>query len=119
MAARRLVLDASAAVCIIEGLEAAKTLDSEVENADLVLPSSLMLTEVANALWRLQRSGQLAAETLPSLLEQAARLVDRLEPDHLLLSETLHWPGLPSQPSCLRLPLPVPGASRSRHLAHG
>ena len=57
--------------------------------ADLVLAPELMLTEVANALWRLQRAGQLPAEGLQQPLSRAAELVDVIEPDRHLQVEAL------------------------------
>lgn len=57
--------------------------------ADLVLAPGLMLTEVANALWRLQRAGQIEASGLQQRLDRAAALVDHIEPDHTLLPEAL------------------------------
>jgi predicted nucleic acid-binding protein len=55
----KLVLDASAVVRIIEGSPEAAVMHEAVLAADLVLAPELMLTELANALWRLQRAGQL------------------------------------------------------------
>lgn len=52
----KLVLDASAVVRIIEGSPQAAAMGEALAAADLVLAPGLMLTEVANALWRLQRS---------------------------------------------------------------
>jgi len=49
-----LVLDASAVVRIIEGAEPAAPFQEAVLKTDLVLAPELMLTEVANALWRLR-----------------------------------------------------------------
>lgn len=92
MAARestRLVLDASAVVRIIEGSSQACAFAEAVENAELVLAPELMLTEVANSLWRLQRAGQLQAATLQARLRRAADLVDHIEPDRTLQSEAL------------------------------
>jgi predicted nucleic acid-binding protein len=57
--------------------------------ADLVLAPELMFTEVANALWRLQRAGQLEASGLQQRLSRAADLVDHIEPDRTLLAEAL------------------------------
>lgn len=54
----KLVLDASA-VRIIEGSLEASVMYEVVLAVDLVLAPELMLTEVANALWLLQRAGQL------------------------------------------------------------
>lgn len=87
--APKLVLDASAVVRIIEGSAQAIELHDTVLNADLVLAPELMLTEVANALWRLQRAGQLAADGLQRRLSRAAELVDHIEPDRTLQAEAL------------------------------
>jgi predicted nucleic acid-binding protein len=84
-----LVLDASAVIRIIEGAEQSASFEEAVLNADLVLAPELMLTEVANALWRLQRAGQLAADGLQQRLSRAAELVDVIEPDRHLQVEAL------------------------------
>lgn len=84
-----LVLDASAVIRIVEGSEQAAALSEMVLNADLVLAPELMLTEVANALWRLQRAGQLPAADLQRQFSQAAALVDHIEPDRHLQVEAL------------------------------
>lgn len=84
-----LVLDASAVVRIIEGAEPSDSFQEALLNADLVLAPELMLTEVANALWRLQRAGQLSAEGLQQRLSRAAELVDVIEPDRHLQVEAL------------------------------
>lgn len=84
-----LVLDASAVVRIIEGAEPAAPFHEAVLKADLVLAPELMLTEVANALWRLQRAGQLEADGLQRRLSRAADLVDVIEPDRHLQAEAL------------------------------
>ena len=68
----KLVLDASAVVRIIEGSPEALVMHEAVLAADLVLAPELMLTEVANALWRLQRAGQLEASGLQLRLSRAA-----------------------------------------------
>jgi len=85
----RLVLDASAVVRIIEGSPEAVVLHEALLEADLVIAPELMLTEVANALWRLQRAGQLDAATLQPLLARATALVDHIEPDRTLQPEAL------------------------------
>jgi len=85
----KLVLDASAVVRIIEGSPEASVMHEAVLAADLVLAPELMLTEVANALWRLQRAGQLEASGLQQRLSRAADLVDHIEPDRTLLAEAL------------------------------
>jgi predicted nucleic acid-binding protein len=45
-------------------------MEQALESADLVLAPELMLTEVANALWRLQRAGQLEAGGLQQRLDR-------------------------------------------------
>jgi predicted nucleic acid-binding protein len=87
--AAKLVLDASAVVRIIEGSALAFELQEAVLAADLVMGPELMLTEVANALWRLQRAGQLEADSLQRRLSRAAELVDHIEPDRSLQAEAL------------------------------
>ncbi|QVV68754.1 type II toxin-antitoxin system VapC family toxin [Synechococcus sp. LA31] len=87
--APRLVLDASAVVRIIEGSPQAAAFQQAVLDAELVLAPELMLTEVSNALWRLQRAGQLQAESLQQCLSRAAALVDHIEPDRHLQVEAL------------------------------
>ena len=71
-----LVLDASAVVRIIEGSSQAAAFQQVVLESELVLAPKLMLTEVSNALWRLQRACQL-------------QLVDHIEPDRQLQVEPL------------------------------
>lgn len=85
----KLVLDASAVVRIIEGSPRADGIQQALLSADLVLAPELMLTEVANALWRLQRAGQLEASGLQQRLSRASDLVDAIEPDRNLLAEAL------------------------------
>ncbi|EAQ70116.1 PIN domain protein [Synechococcus sp. RS9909] len=86
---RSLVLDASAVVRIIEGSPQAVAFQQAVVDAELVLAPELMLTEVSNALWRLQRAGQLQVEGLQQCLSRGAALVDHIEPDRHLQVEAL------------------------------
>ncbi|MBM5784446.1 MAG: type II toxin-antitoxin system VapC family toxin [Cyanobacteria bacterium K_DeepCast_35m_m1_288] len=84
-----LVLDASAVVRIIEGVEPSAPFQEAVLQAGLVLALAQILTEVANALWRLQRGGQLEADGLQRRLSRAAELVVVIEPDRHLQLEAL------------------------------
>ena len=84
-----LVLDASAVVGIIEGSPQEAAFQQAVLEAELVLAPELMLTEVSNVLWRLQRAGQLQPEGLQQCLSRAAALVDHIEPDRHLQVEAL------------------------------
>ena len=83
------VLDASAAVRLIRGDPTASALADQIGDASLVLAPELMLTEVANALWKLARSDQLNALDPQLLLANARDLVDRVEPDRHLQAEAL------------------------------
>jgi predicted nucleic acid-binding protein len=83
------VLDASAAVRLILADPAAADLVERVGGAALVLAPELMLTELANTLWKLQRAGRLNELDPQELLAEARELVDRLEPDRHLQAEAL------------------------------
>ena len=83
------VLDASAAVRLILADPAAADLAERVGGAALVLAPELMLTELANTLWKLQRADRLNDLDPQALLAEARELVDRLEPDRHLQAEAL------------------------------
>jgi predicted nucleic acid-binding protein len=83
------VLDASAAVRLILADPAAADLAERVGGAALVLAPELMLTELANTLWKLQRAQRLNDLDPQELLAEARELVDRLEPDRHLQAEAL------------------------------
>ena len=78
------MLDASAVVRIIEGSPQAAAFQQAVLESELVLAPELMLTKTSNALWRLQRAGQLQPEGLQQFLSRAAALMDQIEPDRHL-----------------------------------
>ena len=83
------VIDASAAVRLILADPAAADLAERVGGAALVLAPELMLTELANTLWTLQRADRLNDLDPQELLAEARELVDRLEPDRHLQAEAL------------------------------
>jgi predicted nucleic acid-binding protein len=86
------VLDASAAVRLILGDPAAAGLAQQIGEAALVLAPELMLSEVANTLWKLWRADQLNNLDPQQLLADACDLVDRVdrvEPDRHLQAEAL------------------------------
>ena len=83
------VLDASAAVRLILADPAAADLAERVGGAALVLAPELMLSELANTLWKLQRADRLNDLDPQELLAEARELVDRLEPDRHLQAEAL------------------------------
>jgi predicted nucleic acid-binding protein len=84
-----LVLDASAVLRLITHDPIASGWVEQVGQAPLVLAPELMLTEVATALWKLQRSAGLAGMDPQQLLADAADLVDQIEPDRHLQVEAL------------------------------
>ena len=84
------VVDASAMLCLITGHPEALEIERRVAQSSLVLAPALMLTEVANVLWKLQRAAALPVAADPQgLLRAAAELVDHLEPDRHLQAEAL------------------------------
>lgn len=83
------VLHASAALRLITQDPAAADLARQVEQMALLLAPELMLTEVANALWKLQRAGGLEGIDPQVLLADARDLVDQIEPDRTLQVEAL------------------------------
>ncbi len=83
------VLDASAAVRLILGDPAADAVAEQIREAAVVLAPELMLTEVANTLWKLQRAGHLADLDPQQLLAEARDMVDRVEADRHLQAEAL------------------------------
>jgi predicted nucleic acid-binding protein len=83
------VLDASAAVRLILGDPAAAAAAEQIRGAAVVLAPELMLTEVANTLWKLQKADHLADLDPQQLLADARDLVDRVEADHHLQAEAL------------------------------
>lgn len=84
-----LVLDASAAVRLICHDAAAEGWAEQLTQASMVLAPELMLTEVANTLWKLSRIGSLVAVDPQVLLAGARDLVDQFEPDRELQVEAL------------------------------
>ena len=83
------VLDASAAIRVIIGDPVASQWRDQLKKAPLVLAPELMLSEVANTLWKLQRGGNLNGLDPQVLLADARDLVDQIEPDRHLQVEAL------------------------------
>ena len=83
------VLDASAAIRVITGDPVASQWRDQLKKAPLVLAPELMLSEVANTLWKLQRGGNLNGLDPQTLLADARDLVDQIEPDRHLQVEAL------------------------------
>ena len=83
------VLDASAVVRLILLDSIAADWAQTLETAAMVLAPELMLTEVANTLWKLHRAQQLQGVNPQELLDHAKGLVDHIEPDRQLQVEAL------------------------------
>ena len=85
----RVVLDASAAVRLVMRMEGAAVIADRLEAASLVLAPNLFHTEVANALWKYVRAGQLSPELALRRLDEAGELIDGQGQDQELLTEAL------------------------------
>jgi predicted nucleic acid-binding protein len=85
----RLVLDASAAVRMVMRAEHADGLLESVATATVVAAPSLYASEVANALWKYAKAGNLDAETALERLEESINLIDAFTPDWELTTEAL------------------------------
>ena len=83
------VLDASAVVRLILLDPVAADWAQTLETAAMVLAPELMITEVANTLWKLHRAQQLQGVNPQELLDHAKGLVDHIEPDRQLQVEAL------------------------------
>ncbi len=83
------VLDASAALRLITNDPEGGRFAVALEQMALVLAPELMLTEVANALWKLHRTNGLNGLDPQLLLGDARDLVDQIEPDRELHVEAL------------------------------
>ena len=83
------VLDASAALRVITCDPSAAAWAESLQQAALVLAPELMLSEVANTLWKLHRAGNLNGLDPQLLLADARDLVDQIEPDRHLQVEAL------------------------------
>ncbi|MEB3271966.1 MAG: type II toxin-antitoxin system VapC family toxin [Synechococcus sp.] len=83
------VLDASAAIRVITGDPMATQWLDQLQQAPLVLAPELMLSEVANTLWKLQRGDNLNGLAAHTLLADARDLVDQIEPDRQLQVQAL------------------------------
>ena len=85
----RLVLDASVAVFVVMRLDGAGALIDQLERASLVISPALIQAEVANALWKYVRAGDLTETVALARLDEAMALVDVKVPDGELITEAL------------------------------
>lgn len=87
--AQTCVLDASAVIRLICADPSATPWAKILVEAPLVMAPELMLTEVTNTLWRLQRANRLASLDPQRLLADARELADEVVPDRQLHAEAL------------------------------
>ena len=87
--AQTCVLDASAVIRLICADPTAAAWAPALAAAALVMAPELMLTEVANTLWKLQRADRLAGLDPQRLLADARDLIDEVIPDRQLHAEAL------------------------------
>ena len=85
----RAILDASAAVHLVLSQEHAPKLAAKLEEVVVVTAPDLFCSEVANALWKYVRAGELAPDLALARLEEGMGLVDSLIPERLLAPEAL------------------------------
>ena len=84
------VLDASAAIQLVLNGPRAASVRAGGESAAIVLAPDLYSAEVANALWKYVRAGQLDAQAAADSLADAHELVTRFVPASELVTEALH-----------------------------
>jgi predicted nucleic acid-binding protein len=85
----RVVLDASAAVCLVMRLPEAVVLAGRLQPASQVLAPALFHAEVANALWKYVRAGAIGRDLALERLTEAGELLDDSIPDAELTTEAL------------------------------
>jgi predicted nucleic acid-binding protein len=85
----RAVLDASAAVHLVLNGEHAPQLAAKLEEAAVVTVPDLFCSEVASALWKYVRVGELTLDLAITRFEQCLGLADSLVPGRVLAPEAL------------------------------
>jgi predicted nucleic acid-binding protein len=85
----RLVLDASAALRLLLGLERAAELADALEDAAVVMVPELYSSEEANGLWKYVRAGDLSRDEALEHLDEAIALADSFVSDRSLVTEAL------------------------------
>ena len=86
---RLLVLDASAAIEAVLGRSRALEIVEHLEHADRVAVPDLYFAEIANALWKYVRNGDLPLEDAQTMLSIATSLPDDVLPARELATEAL------------------------------
>jgi len=85
----RLVLDASAAVRLVLRGEHSAGLLAALDEARVVTAPALFVAEVANALWKYHRNGNLSLDDAVVRYDEAIALVDEMTPDGEIVTEAI------------------------------
>ena len=86
---RLLVLDASAAIEAVLGRPLALRIVEHLEHADRVTVPDLYFAEIANALWKYVRAGDLTLDEAQEMLSTGSALADGVFPARELATEAL------------------------------
>lgn len=120
---RRLVVDASAAVRLVLGLEDAAAIADHLAAADEVVAPQLFGAEVANALWKYVKAGQIQEAQALACLEEALALATThvedaaIAPEALALAVRYGHPVYDALYAVLARRLGCPVLTRDRRLA--
>jgi predicted nucleic acid-binding protein len=85
-----IVLDASAAIHLVLNGPRAATVRAAIESDGATVAPDLYVAEVANALWKYVRAGQLDPDIARDSLSDATELLTRTVPSAELVTESLH-----------------------------
>lgn len=94
----RIVLDASAALRLVLGLEGANDLAGPLQDCSLVLAPELLCSEVANGLWKYVRARHITADQAVAHYNDAIALTDSLISDREIVVEALAEAGARDHP---------------------
>ena len=85
----RLVLDTSAAVCVVRRAPGWEDFDKVIQAAEWVESPDLFIAEAANVFWKFHGFGKLSVENVEAALEQAVSIPDEFTPCAGLYREAL------------------------------
>ena len=85
----RIVLDASAALHLVLGLQHASDLAGRLERTSVVMVPELYCSEVASGLWKYINAGEITLDEALARYDEALALADSFVPDRTLGVEAL------------------------------
>lgn len=74
-----IVIDASAALCVVLGTPGSDSFSTRLDKAGLVMAPDLFVAEICNAVWKYRKADLLPADKCERMLELALSLPDRFE----------------------------------------